>query len=258
MNELKITLIQTSLVWEDKQQNLERLNQWFESITDPTDLIVLPEMFSTAFSMQTQLAETMDGETMLWLKNKSAQFNIPICGSLMMSDQGRFTNRFMWVNPDGSIHQYDKKHLFRMGDEHHHFEAGTDRIVIQYKGWKLLPMVCYDLRFPVWLRRSKELDYDAMLIVANWPERRAHHWRTLLQARAIENQSFVIAVNRVGMDGDGVNHSGHSGLISPKGEWVNDLASKEIMQTVTLHQSEVTDWRTSFPAQNDADEFILR
>jgi omega-amidase len=258
MSELTITLIQTPLVWEDKKQNLRKMDEWLNGLNEPTDVIVLPEMFSTAFTMNTGLADTMDGETMHWIQERAVKYNTPICGSVMMLDGGQFTNRFVWVNPDGTIHPYDKRHLFRMGNEHHHFMAGTNRIIIPYKGWKIFPVVCYDLRFPVWLRRTAAFDYDALLIVANWPERRELHWRTLLQARAIENQSFVLAVNRVGLDGNGVSHSGHSGIVSPKGEWITDLRDQEKLQTTTIHRCDLIDWRTSFPAQNDADEFILR
>lgn len=257
MTPLKITLIQTSLVWEDKKANLSLFDQWLSRVEQPTDLIVLPEMFSTGFSMRTQFADTMQGETISWMQAHAHRLDTPLCGSLMMQDGERFVNRFVWVFPDGNIKTYDKRHLFRMGNEHHHFEPGDNRIIIEYKGWKLFPVVCYDLRFPVWLRRTAEFDYDAMLIVANWPERREHHWRTLLQARAIENQSYVLAVNRVGLDGNGVNHSGYSGVVSPKGEWLLELKNNEHLQTVDMSKAELIDWRTAFPAHNDADAFLL-
>lgn len=257
MTPLKATLLQTTLSWEDKKQNLDTLDQWLSTITQPSDFIMLPEMFSTAFSMDTTLADTMDGESIAWMQKQASRLNTPVCGSLMMNDKGAFVNRFIWMDPTGNVQFYDKRHLFRMGNEHHHFEAGNNRIIINHKGWKLFPVVCYDLRFPVWLRRTREFDYDAMLIVANWPERREHHWKTLLQARAIENQAYVFAVNRIGLDGHGVNHSGISGIISPKGEWLLEMFSNEGLQTMDISKTELIDWRTSFPAASDADSFSL-
>lgn len=257
MTSLKATLIQTPLVWEDKKANLSLFNQWLSRIDQPTDLIILPEMFATGFSMVTSLADTMQGETINWMQTNAQKLNTPLCGSLMMQEGETFVNRFVWVAPDGSVQSYDKRHLFRMGHEHDYYKPGDNRLLIEYKGWKLFPAVCYDLRFPVWLRRTPQFEYDAMLIVANWPERREHHWRTLLQARAIENQSYVIAVNRVGLDGKGVNHSGYSGIVSPKGEWLLEMTNKETIQTFEINKAELTDWRTSFPAHNDADAFSL-
>lgn len=257
MNALRATLIQTPLLWEDKKQNLALLEQWLSAIKQPSDMIMLPEMFSTAFSMNTALADTMEGETVAWMRKQASILNTPVCGSLMINDNGHFVNRFIWMFPNGELQFYDKRHLFRMGNEHHHFEPGDNRILIDYKGWKLFPVVCYDLRFPVWLRRTPEFDYDAILIVANWPERREHHWRTLLQARAIENQAYVFAVNRVGLDGHGVNHSGFSGIISPKGEWLLEMSGNEGPQTFEVSKNDLIDWRTSFPAANDADPFSL-
>jgi omega-amidase len=257
MSDLVITLVQTTLHWEDKKQNLLLLEKWLSEVKQPTDFVVLPEMFSTAFSMQTALADTTDGETIAWMKQQSAKLGKPICGSLMLSENGSFYNRFIWMQPDGEFQFYNKRHLFRMGNEHDHFTAGNERIIIKSNGWKLFPVVCYDLRFPVWLRRTKNFDYDAMIIVANWPERREHHWRTLLQARAIENQCYVIAVNRVGVDGNGVNHSGYSGVVSPKGEWILEMADSTGIQNVTMNKHDLIDWRTTFPAENDADDFML-
>jgi omega-amidase len=257
MSDLTITLVQTPLHWEDKKQNLLLLEKWLSEVKQPTDFVVLPEMFSTAFSMQTALADTMDGETIAWMKQQSAKHGKPICGSLMLYENGKFYNRFIWMQPNGEFQFYNKRHLFRMGNEHDHFTAGDDKIIVDLNGWRLFPVVCYDLRFPVWLRRTKSFDYDAIIIVANWPERREHHWRTLLQARAIENQCYVIAVNRVGVDGNGVNHSGYSGVVSPKGEWILEMADTAGIQNVTISKQELIDWRTTFPAENDADDFRL-
>jgi omega-amidase len=257
MSVFRTTLLQTSLLWENKKQNLAMLDQWLSGIKQPTDLIILPEMFSTGFSMNTTFADDMTGETISWMQQHAQRLNTPICGSLMMKEGEHFVNRFIWMDPFGEMLFYDKRHLFRMGHEHDHFEAGNKRLIIDYKGWKLFPVVCYDLRFPVWLRRTPAFDYDVLIIVANWPERREHHWRTLLQARAIENQSYVFAVNRVGTDGNNVSHSGWSGIVSPKGEWLLEMENREEMRTMAVEKSLLMDWRTSFPAADDADIFSL-
>jgi len=257
MNDLRITLVQVPLHWENKSQNREQFTAILNSLEGPTDIVMLPEMFSTGFSMNTTKAETMEGKTMEWMHLQALHNNVVICGSLMMKDKSHFVNRFIWMRPDGSYEQYDKRHLFRMGNEHEYYKAGTSRIIIDHKGWKLFPAICYDLRFPVWLRRTKAFDYDAMLIAANWPERRSMHWKTLLQARAIENQTYVAAVNRVGEDGNGVYHSGNSGLISPKGEWITEHQHETAVKTVVLSKHEVVEWRKVFPAANDADSFSL-
>ncbi|AMS26627.1 hypothetical protein AEM51_05895 [Bacteroidetes bacterium UKL13-3] len=257
MNNLTLTLIQTPLYWEDAKQNRAMFSAYFSKINQPTDAIILPEMFSTGFSMNTSLAETMQGETISWMKAEAYRLQTPIAGSVMINDGDSVVNRFVWMNADGTHQHYDKRHLFRMGDEHTHFSAGNEQVTIDYKGWKLKLLVCYDLRFPVWIRRTPQHDYDALVIVANWPQRREHHWRILLQARAIENQCYVVAVNRVGADGNNTEHSGHSGLISPKGEWECEWIHELCIENVTLNRQTLTDWRTSFPAWQDADAFTL-
>jgi omega-amidase len=257
MSDMVITLVQTALHWENKEQNRVHLASLLSNIEQPTDVVMLPEMFSTGFSMNTSIAETMDGKTIQWMKEQAIKASAAICGSLMVEFNGTYFNRFIWMNPDGTFHTYDKRHLFRMGNEHQHYTAGTSRIIIDYKGWKLFPVICYDLRFPVWLRRTEELNYDAMLIVANWPERRQMHWKTLLQARAIENQCYVAALNRVGEDGHGVYHSGNSGLISPKGDWLTELQHETLVRNVVLSKVELIEWRATFPAANDADRFSI-
>ncbi len=256
MSELRVTLVQTTLFWEDKQANLNHFEELLKGVAS-TDLVVLPEMFTTGFSMNTTLAEGMDGAGVNWMREQAKQLQVPVCGSVMISEDEMFYNRFIWMNPDGTSTHYNKRHLFRMGNEHSHFAAGNEQLVVRYKDWKLLLQVCYDLRFPVWMRRTPKNDYDAILIAANWPERRIAHWRTLLQARAIENQCYVAAVNRIGEDGNGINHTGSSGLINPRGEWVKDVADTNGLTTVVLHKQEVTEWRSAFPAANDADSFIL-
>ncbi len=257
MNTLAATMIQTPLYWEDKAKNIALFDSLLATIQSPGDFIVLPEMFTTAFSMNRSLAEPMEGETVTWMKRQAATLQTPICGSLMIVDESNYYNRFVWVNPDGTLQFYNKRHLFRMAKEHDHFTAGNNRILVELNGWKLFPVVCYDLRFPVWLRRTAQFDYDAMIVVANWPERREQHWRILLQARAIENQSYVVAVNRVGEDGNGLNYSGYSGILSPKGEWIIALPNDASVTRVEMSREELIDWRTNFPAANDADTFTL-
>lgn len=257
MKALRATIIQTSLYWEDKAKNIALFDNLLGTIESPTDFIVLPEMFTTAFSMNRSLAEPMEGETITWMKHKAKLLNTPLCGSVMIVDEGNYYNRFVWVNPDGTLQFYNKRHLFRMAHEHDHFSAGNSRIIIELNGWKLFPVVCYDLRFPVWLRRTPQFNYDAMIVVANWPERREHHWRVLLQARAIENQSYVVAVNRVGEDGAGLNYTGYSSILSAKGEWVTVLPNNASVTQVEMSWQELMDWRTNFPAANDADSFTL-
>lgn len=257
MSVLKITLVQTSLHWEDRDANLAHMNTLMQQVTEATDVIVLPEMFSTGFSMNTSLAEDMQGKVMNWMLKVAAEKKAAVCGSLMMRENGVFFNRFVWVEADGKLVTYDKRHLFSMGDEHLHYEAGTEEKIISYKGFHIRPAVCYDLRFPVWLRRTSLYDYDLLLFVANWPEKRVHHWKQLLQARAIENQSYVIGVNRIGEDGNGVAHSGDSCMVSPKGDVVFLDTGKPVIKTFTLDKQEVDTYRESFPAMNDADDFHI-
>ncbi len=255
---MNVTLIQTELVWENAVQNRMHLERLIDSHHTKTDLFVLPEMFSTGFSMNPQqLAETMQGETMTWLKDMAQRKQTNICGSIMMNEEGRYVNRFVWMKPDGTFFFYDKRHLFRMGNEHLHYHSGQRRIIIEYNGWRIFPVVCYDLRFPVWLRRTKQFDYDMMLVVANWPEKRSEHWKALLTARAIENQCYVVAVNRTGEDGNAISHSGDSSIIRPKGEWLFRANAEETVTSFDLELEEVSGFRTLFPAMEDADNFVI-
>lgn len=256
MSTLSFTLIQTDLFWQQPEANRERFDQWIRMAT-PSDIVVLPETFTTGFSMNRSHAEPFNGQTVKWMVELSAAMDTVICGSLLVEDQGRYVNRFVWVEPNGSIQYYDKRHLFSMGEEHLHFAPGAEQLIIEYKGWRIAPFICYDLRFPVWLRRTSRFDYDLLLGVANWPDRRAAHWNALIPARAIENQSYVIALNRVGNDGMDVWHSGHSQVISPKGEVVCLLNGEQQIQRVELDLQLVKDWRAQFPTANDADTFTL-
>lgn len=253
---LRLTLIQTSLEWEDKRSNLVMFDRLVNSMSEPTDMIVLPEMFSTGFSMNPEkFASDMNGEEVKWMKDAAAKTNAAICGSLMIEEGGKYFNRFIWAGPDGSVFTYDKKHLFRMGDEPMHYTPGKDRIRIPYKGWHIFPLICYDLRFPVWLKRTRAFEYDLMLVVANWPERRNTHWKILNRARAIENQCYLAAVNRVGVDGAGVSHSGDSMLIDPRGEVLFHKEQESCIKTLVIQKEEVHTYRSGFPVWEDDDLF---
>jgi len=260
MNDLKVTLIQSSLFWEDKPKNLEQFSKKIDDVKDATDLIILPEMFSTGFSMKPEnLAETMKGETVTWMKEKAKKKNCVIAGSFICEENGHYYNRLLWVNPDGSYVKYDKRHLFSMGDEHNHYAAGEEKVIVELKGWKICPLICYDLRFPVWARNTKDASYDVLIYVANWPERRSYPWKTLLLARAIENQCYVIGVNRVGADGNNITHSGDSAVIDAKGEIISKIKpSEETIETVSLSYSDLQDFRKQFPAILDADQFEVK
>jgi predicted amidohydrolase len=255
--ELNIIAIQTNIAWEDRDTNLADYEQQIESITDKKEVIVLPEMFTTGFSMQPEaLAEDMNGVSVTWMKNMAAKHRCIITGSLIIKEEGKFYNRLLWVQPDGKIGQYDKRHLFGYAEEDKHYTPGSKRLIAQVKGIRICLMVCYDLRFPVWARNQGE-EYDVLLYVANWPEKRSLAWKTLLQARAIENQCYVIGVNRVGMDGKGINYSGGSSFISPMGEILWQLEGAPATRHLLVQQEVVNDTRQQLPFLKDADKFIL-
>jgi omega-amidase len=261
MSSLTVSLIQTDLYWEDKARNLHMLEEKIRQIEN-TQLVVLPEMFSTGFSMRPEvLAETMEGETVQWMKKLAAERRIILCGSIMVEDGGLYYNRLLWVLPNGQIHHYNKRHLFAYGTEDQHYTAGNSRCIVSVNGWRIHLMVCYDLRFPVWARQQMqengEAEYDILLYVANWPDRRNHAWKTLLQARAIENQCYAIGVNRVGEDGNEVYHSGDSMIAGPLGEVLFTSAHKEIVFTTTLHKQPLEELRAQLPFLKDADDFSL-
>lgn len=261
MSDLKVTLIQTQLHWENIEQNLCMFDEKINSIKERTEVVILPEMFSTGFSMKSdQLAETMDGSAVQWMKKKAAEKNIIITGSLIIEENGQYLNRLIWMQPNGVAGTYDKRHLFGYAGEHEHYQPGDRRLIAQVKGWKICPIVCYDLRFPVWSRNviSPETGtpvYDVLINVANWPERRNTAWKTLLQARAIENQCYAIGVNRVGNDGNNIYHSGDSSLIDPMGEILYRKEHDEDIFTTTLERSRLDDIRNKIPFLKDADKF---
>ena len=260
---LTITLFQTDLIWESKQLNLNHFTEQMSTVAQ-SDLMVLPEMFSTGFSMRSeQLAESMDDKTVQWMLARSAELDSIVCGSLIIKESGNFYNRFIWAQPDGNVQFYDKRHLFRMSEEHQNYSPGHQKIILDINGFKICPQVCYDLRFPVFSRNTQRIDgklsaaYDLLLYVANWPAARFTHWRALLQARAIENQAYVIGVNRVGTDGNDIAYRGDSCVIDHQGEIVEDMGNQAGILSVTLDKSPLEVYRAKFPAWKDADQYQL-
>lgn len=254
---LKITIFQAYLFWENIDKNLQNIGLRLQGgVREKTDLIVLPEMFNTGFTMKTELAEEMDGKTMQWIKNTAANYDCVVTGSLIIKENGNYYNRMVWVKPNGECSHYDKHHLFSLGQEDKHFTAGTDAVIVELKGWKIRLAVCYDLRFPVWLRNNNAA-YDILLLVASWPDKRSSHWRTLIHARAIENQSYVIGVNRVGHDGNQIYHSGHSMCIDPLGNTVYYKPEDEDLYTFSINYTELEKIRRQFPFLKDSDDFEI-
>ena len=263
MSSLTITLIQTALAWEDKPNNLQMLEDKIRGINQRTELVVLPEMFSTGFSMRPEmLAEPMEGETVDWMRRISAEQKIVLTGSCIIEEEGKYYNRLIWMLPNGHCGYYDKRHLFAFAGENNHYTPGNKRLIGSIKGWKINLQICYDLRFPVWSRQSPEEkntpEYDILIYVANWPERRSHAWKTLLCARAIENQCFTIGVNRVGRDGHNIDHSGNSLVIDPLGEVLYHKANEEDVFTITLEKERLEEVRAKYPFWKDSDGFILQ
>ncbi|MDQ6755947.1 MAG: amidohydrolase [Bacteroidota bacterium] len=258
MSSLTITLIQPNLTWENKKANLDMLSKKIDCIKERTEVVILPEMFSTGFSMSPKLlAEKMDGETIGWMKNIASQKKIIVTGSVIIEEGGKYFNRLIWMLPNGEYGIYDKRHLFAYADEHSHYTAGNKRLIASVKGWKINLQVCYDLRFPVWSRQQSANEFDLLIYVANWPERRSTAWKTLLQARAIENQCYIVGVNRVGEDGNKINHSGDSMIIDPLGEILYQKANEEDVFTYTLQKEKIDEVRKRFPFWRDADSFEI-
>ncbi len=253
-NELKIALIQYAPLWEQKSGNLDYCNRIMKGMHG-IDIVVLPEMFTTGFSMNVKaLAEPMGGLTVQWMKEKARETGAAIAGSMIIEENGKFYNRFLWVTSDGNVQYYDKRHLFAIGNENLHYTAGSQRVTIEWKGWKIRPLICYDLRFPVWSRNHD--DYDLLLYVANWPSPRHHVWKNLLISRAIENQCWCVAVNRIGSDGIGLNYLGDSAIIDARGN-ASFLGYRECVETFSLSWQELHDFRAKFPILMDRDEFII-
>jgi len=262
MSTLTITGIQTSLHWEDPAANLSMFEEKIKSISGKTEIVVLPEMFSTGFSMKPEeLAETMNGETVKWMKRIAAEKKIILTGSVIMEEGGEYFNRLIWMLPNGQYGIYDKRHLFAYAGEDEQYTPGTKRLIASVKGWKINLLVCYDLRFPVWARQQLQpegLEFDVLIYVANWPERRIHAWKTLLQARAIENQCYVVGVNRVGKDDNNIYYSGNSMVADPMGEVIYDKTHEEDVFTVTLQKDKIEEVRAKLPFWKDGDNFIIQ
>jgi predicted amidohydrolase len=255
--QLHITVIQPDIVWEDKAANLQQYEKMIAGVEGPKHVIVLPEMFSTGFSMAPErLAEPMDGKTVSWMAGMAMKHRCILTGSLIIEEDGKYYNRMLWVQPDGHIGSYDKRHLFGYAGENEHYTPGETRMIASVNGWRINLMVCYDLRFPVWARNQGE-EYDVLLYVANWPEVRSQAWKTLLQARAIENMSYVVGVNRVGTDGNGHKYAGESSVFGPLGEQLWQCANQVACHTITLEKGLLEKTRAKLPFLKDGDKFML-
>ncbi|XLS28915.1 amidohydrolase [Flavobacteriaceae bacterium M23B6Z8] len=254
--ELTISLIQSNLYWHERAANLEAFSEKIENIQEETDLIILPEMFTSGFTMEPeQVSETMDGKTVQWMHRMAALKNTAITGSIVIKEDGNYFNRLIFVFPEGTLEYYDKKHTFTLAGEHKVYAAGTNLKTILYKGWKIRPLICYDLRFPVWSRNTD--DYDLLLYVANWPEPRVNAWDALLKARAIENMAYCVGVNRIGEDNNGHTYVGHSAVYDVLGDRKLFLETPTI-ETITLSKSHIHQYRNKLKFLDDRDEFILK
>ncbi len=273
MNELRITTVQADLIWENKIENLSKFDDLLRGIKrGETDIIVLPEMFTTGFSMNpSAFAETMDDATIFWLKKKTWELDAVLTGSFICVENGKYYNRLVWMQPDGTFSIYDKRHRFTLAGEHKYYTEGVERLVVEWRGWRICPLICYDLRFPVWARNGlKEakgkgqeamsevhVDYDVLLYVANWPIARSHHWRILSLARAVENQAFVVAVNRVGTDANGYEYRGDTSVIDYAGDILLRRSFTEGVDTTIVSKEKLRKYRKKFGFLADQDEFEI-
>ena len=256
MPALKVTIIQADLHWHNAEKNRASFARKISNLNEPTDLVVLPEMFTTGFSMDAKaLAEPVDGDSIAWMRKTAAGIGAAVCGSLIIADGGRYYNRFYCVRPDGSHISYDKRHLFRLANEQQHYAEGQQQVTFELNGFRICPMICYDLRFPVWSRNRD--NYDLLLYVANWPSARHHAWRTLLRARAIENLSYLAGVNRVGVDGNDLPYAGGSAVIDYLGHDLADLGDTEGIATASLDLDQLRSFRARFAFHKDADDFTI-
>ncbi|MDR0182341.1 amidohydrolase [Lysobacter arvi] len=265
MNDLRVTLVQGDTRWHDPAGNREYYGRLIAPLRGTTDLVILPETFTSGFSNDAiGNAETMAGPTVEWIRRQAAALDAAVTGSVQLRDGDGVYNRLLFATPDGALSTYDKRHLFRYAREHERYAAGRDRLTLDWRGWRICPLVCYDLRFPVFSRnrfdveRAGQLDFDLMIFVANWPSARAYPWKTLLRARAIENLCYVAAVNRVGTDGNGLHYAGDSAVIDYVGQPVTECVDVETVVTVMLSAAELAAHRERFPAMLDADAFELR
>ena len=259
MSDLTVSFVQTMLHWHDAAANRAHFDQLLGGLAQPTDLIVLPEMFTTGFSMEAaSQAETMQGDTVAWLRATAARHQAVVTGSVIIEENGSYYNRLLWMRPDGLLSYYDKRHLFTLAGEQHTYTPGGVRLVEEWRGWRICPLVCYDLRFPVWSRNQPHEPYDLVLYVANWPAVRRTAWTTLLRARAIENVACALGVNRVGRDDLGHEYSGDSALLDAQGNYLVEAGSEDGVFTHTLRRADLDAFRARFGALNDGDAFELR
>lgn len=258
MHPLKISIVQTDIAWENKQENLRMLREKLHALRGTTEIVVLPEMFSTGFTMKSrELAEPVSGITVRILKELAADFQLALCGSFICSERSNYYNRAFFITPEGEEFYYDKRHLFRMGNEAEHFSAGNNKLIISYRGWNICLLVCYDLRFPVWSRNVNN-EYDLLIYMASWPQARRLAWDTLLCARALENMCYVCGVNRIGVDGNKLIYNGGSVVFSAKGEVLASVPDgEEGIETVSLSLISLQQLRDKFPVWKDADAFRL-
>ena len=258
MAQLTFTLIQSNLIWEDPAANRAMFEEKIKSINGKKQVVILPETFNTGFSMDpNRLAETVNGDTLAWMKKVAQEEKIILTGSIMMQEKFKNYNRMFWVMPSGEIQHYNKRHRFSLGGEQEQFVAGKKRVIVRVNGWRILLQICYDLRFPVYSRQQNEDEYDAIVYIANWPAKRIDAWNTLLKARAIENQCYTLGVNRVGQDGTELEHNGCSSIYGPLGETIYYKENEEDLFTITLESEEVKTIRAKLPFQKDKDSFSL-
>ena len=258
MDKLKVAFIQSDLAWENPKQNRINFSQKIDSIKESVDLIILPEMFSTGFTMNPEsVAETMQGDTVKWMQELATKKQVAITGSVIISEDDKYYNRLLFVDPSGEFETYDKRHTFTLAGEDKVYTAGTEKLIVNYKGWKICPLICYDLRFPVWARNSE--NYDVLLYVANWPKPRINAWDILLKARAIENMCYCIGVNRVGLDSNNYEYSGNSAVYDVLGEKISNITSnKEETDIVVLDKNHIKTNREKLQFLNDRDKFNLK
>ncbi len=258
MAQLKFTLLQLNIAWQNKKANYITIENYIKNLSEPTQVVVLPEMFTTGFTMEAQqFAETMDGETVQWMQAMANKYKIILTGSIIINDTGAYYNRLIWMQPNGTYYFYNKRHCFGLAGEQEHYSPGTEKVIVQANGVKVCLQVCYDLRFPVWARQEKGNEYDVLLYVANWPEVRNYAWQQLLISRAIENQSIVIGVNRFGVDGNEHNYCGNSLVISPMGDILQQLNGNNEIASYTINTIDIGQLRQKLPFLKDGDDFKL-
>jgi len=254
--DLTISGLQYDIAWENKQANIDKIESMLKDVPASAEIVLLPEMFTTGFSMNVlELAEAMDGNTVDWMKKTAKDLNKIIAGSIIIKEGKDYRNRFLWIEPDGNIQFYDKRHSFGLGDEDRFFTNGNKRVIIKYKDWKIFPIICYDLRFPAWIKNKFE--YDLIINVANWPSVRAIHWSTFLKARAVENQSYIFGLNRVGIDAKNRHYSGDSSVIDYNGSTLNYLGETEGIISTSLSKEKLDIFRKDYPFLKDQDRFEL-